>query len=209
MKIRGDPEKIGRLASGLIRMIGRTLDITVEDRARVTDPDFKQPMIWAFWHNRMFVVPLLWRGHAAHRNGAVLTSASRDGAIVAGVMKGFGLTKAVRGSTSRRGAAALRELAATLECGNDVAMAPDGPRGPCYKAGAGVVFLARQTGAAVLPIRVEYSRAWRLKSWDRFMIPRPFTRVRVIFDELIFISPDMDAETAVANVERALKPETD
>jgi len=203
VKIRGDPEKIGVLGAALIRVIGWTLRIKVEDRARAMDPDFKQPMIWTFWHNRMFVVPLVWIWHAPHRKGAALTSGSKDGAMVAGIMKAFG-SNAIRGSTSRRGAAALRELTEILEQGDDVAIAPDGPRGPRYKAGAGVVFLARQTGAAILPVRVEYSRALRLKSWDRFMIPLPFSKVRVVFEELMFIGAEMEAEEAEAALEKVL-----
>jgi hypothetical protein len=202
VKIRGDEERIGRLAAGLIRVIGWTLHINIEDRARLLDRNFKQPMIWTFWHNRMFVVPLL-RERVPHRTGAVLTSASRDGAIIAAVMKSFGL-KSVRGSSSRRGAAALLALAGTLEAGEDVAVTPDGPRGPRYKLGPGVVFLARQTGAGILPIHIEYSRAVRLRSWDRFMIPLPFAKVRVICGELIFVGRDADMEAEQRRIEGVL-----
>jgi lysophospholipid acyltransferase (LPLAT)-like uncharacterized protein len=205
VKIRGDPEKLGKLAARLIKIIGWTLRFDIEDRAGVLDRTFKEPLIWMFWHNRMFAVPLLQR-KAPHRTGAALTSGSRDGAIVAGVMKGFGL-KAVRGSSSRRGAAAVRELTGTLEAGEDVAVSPDGPRGPRYTVGPGVVFLAQQTGAAIVPIHVEYSRALRLKSWDGFMIPLPFAKVRVICDSLIRIAPEADAEAERTNLERLLQPE--
>lgn len=208
MKIRGEPENLGRLAALLIRIVGWTLRIKVEDRSRATDPTFKQPMIWAFWHNRMFAVPIIWLTYAPHRTGCALTSPSRDGSIVAGVMKAFGL-KSIRGSSSRRGATALRELKCILESGNDVAIAPDGPRGPRYKVGGGLILLARQTGAAILPIRVEYCRAFRLKSWDRFMIPAPFSKVRVTLDELVFINPTEDAQTASAKLEETLRPETE
>jgi lysophospholipid acyltransferase (LPLAT)-like uncharacterized protein len=161
-------------------------------------------MIWTFWHNRMFVVPLL-RVRAAHRTGAVLTSASKDGEVIAAVMKCFGL-RSVRGSSSRRGAMALLSLTGALEAGEDVAVTPDGPRGPRYKLGPGVVFLAQQTGAGILPIHIEYSRAVRLKSWDRFMIPLPFTRVRVICDDLIFVSPEADPEAERARIEKIMQP---
>jgi lysophospholipid acyltransferase (LPLAT)-like uncharacterized protein len=205
VKIRGDEERIGKLIAALIRVIGWTLRMTIEDRCRLSDPKFKQPMIWTFWHNRMLVVPLLKDRHARHRTGTVLSSASRDGAIIAAVMKSFDL-KSVRGSTSRRGAAALLELTGALEAGCDVAVTPDGPRGPCYKLGQGVVFLARQTGAAILPIHIEYSRALRLKSWDRFMIPLPFSKVRVVCDDLIFVAPEADTETERARIEQLMQP---
>lgn len=208
MKIRRQERKIGALVAALIRLIGWTLRINVEDRCRLTDRDFKQPMIWTFWHNRMFVVPLLRDRCARHRTGAVLTSASADGEIIAAVMERFGL-KSVRGSSSRRGATALLALAGTLEAGEDVAVTPDGPRGPRYKLGQGVVFLAQQTGAGILPIHVEYSRAVRLKSWDRFMIPLPFATVRVIFDEMIFVSPGADIEAERARIEQSMKPKSE
>lgn len=206
MKIRGNEEMLGRLLAGVIRVIGWTLRIHIEDRARLLDPDFKQPMIWTFWHNRMFVVPLLRVWHARHRTGAVLSSASRDGAIIAAVMKSFGL-KSVRGSSSRRGATALLALTETLEGGEDVAVTPDGPRGPRYKLGPGVVFLARQTGAGILPIHVEYSRALRLRSWDRFMIPLPFSEVRIVCGELIFLGAESDVEEERGKIERIMRPE--
>jgi lysophospholipid acyltransferase (LPLAT)-like uncharacterized protein len=199
----GNPEKIGRLVAWLVRVIGSTLRIQVIDHARVTDPTFKQPMIWTFWHNRIFVIPLLRIRHARHRSGAVLTSASRDGAIVAGAMKSFDLNP-VRGSSSRRGASALLKLTGILERGEDVAVAPDGPRGPRYKVGAGVIFLARKTGAPILPIRVEYAHAIKLKSWDQFMIPLPFTIARIICEPLIFIPPESEAEPAERQLEQAL-----
>lgn len=206
MKIRGNPEKIGKLAAALMRVIGWTLRFKVEDRAGLLDPNFKEPLIWTFWHNRMFVVPLVRLRFAPHRTGAALTSGSQDGAIVAAVMKAFG-QKAVRGSSSRRGAAAVRELTGTLEAGEDVAVSPDGPRGPRYTVGPGVVFLARQTGAAILPLHVEYSRAVRLKSWDGFMIPLPFAEVRVICDRLIYVKAEADEEKVRGEIERLLQPE--
>ena len=208
VKMRGSGEKIGKLAAFFIRAIGWTLRMELEDRSGLLKREFKQPLIWTFWHNRMFVVPLLRDRYARHRMGSVLTSASEDGAIIAAVMKSFGL-KSVRGSSSRRGAAALLALTDALEAGEDVAVTPDGPRGPRYKLGPGVVFLARQTGAAILPIHIEYSRAVRLKSWDRFMIPLPFAKVRVICDELIFVAPDTDTEAERARIEQLMQPKTE
>jgi hypothetical protein len=204
VKIRGNEVALGKLIAALIRVIGWTLRLEIDDRARLLDRDFKQPMIWTFWHNRMFVIPLL-RMRAPHRTGAVLTSVSKDGEIIASVMKCYGL-KPVRGSSSRRGPAALMELAATLEAGDDVAVTPDGPRGPCYVMGQGVVFLAQKTGAAVAPIDVEYSRVVRLKSWDRFMIPLPFSKVRIICRELIFVSKEADVEVETKRIEGILRP---
>jgi lysophospholipid acyltransferase (LPLAT)-like uncharacterized protein len=208
VKIRGNEESIGKLVAAVIRAFGCTLRITVEDRSRLLDRDYKQPMIWTFWHNRMLAVPLLRDRYARHRTGAVLTSASRDGAIIAAAMKSFGL-KSVRGSSSRRGATALLQLTGTLAAGEDAAVTPDGPRGPRYKLGPGVVFLAQQTGAGILPIHIEYSSAVRLKSWDRFMIPLPFASVRILCGEPIFISPAADIEAERARIEQLMKPKSE
>ena len=81
------------------------------------------------------------------------------------------------------GAAALLELSNVLSSGRDVLITPDGPRGPAYQLGPGIIFLAQKTGAPVVPVNMEYSSCWRVKSWDRFIIPRPFSKVRVIIGQ--------------------------
>ena len=81
------------------------------------------------------------------------------------------------------GASALLELSEILASGRDVLLTPDGPRGPAYELGQGIIFLAQKTGAPVVPINMEYSSCWRVKSWDRFIIPRPFSKVRVILGQ--------------------------
>ena len=78
------------------------------------------------------------------------------------------------------GATALRELSEVLASGRDVLITPDGPRGPAYELGPGIIFLAQKTRAPVVPVNMEYSSCWRVKSWDRFIIPKPFSKVRVI-----------------------------
>jgi lysophospholipid acyltransferase (LPLAT)-like uncharacterized protein len=87
----------------------------------------------------------------------------------------------VRGSSSKKGVSAIRQLAEVIASGKDVVITPDGPRGPAYELGQGIVFLAQQSGAEVVPINMEYSSSWRVKSWDRFVLPKPFSTVRVIF----------------------------
>lgn len=195
------------LISWLLRLLGLTLRFRLEDRSGLRDERIKHPVIWAFWHNRMLMVPVIYNWFYKKRQGSVLTSASKDGAIIAGVMHRFGIG-AVRGSSSRRGSTAIRELAAEVERGGDVAITPDGPRGPRYTLGPGIIFLAQLTGVPVVPIRIEYSRAVRLKSWDAFMIPLPFTRVDIVFDELFPIAPDADIETERARLEQHMQPNT-
>jgi lysophospholipid acyltransferase (LPLAT)-like uncharacterized protein len=114
--------------------------------------------------------------------------------MLADVLKRFGFD-AVRGSSSRRGATALLELADVIARGGEAAITPDGPRGPAYVLSPGVIFLAQKSGADVLPMNFEFSSYWRLKSWDRFILPKPFSRVRLIFGERYRVAPTAsDAE---------------
>jgi lysophospholipid acyltransferase (LPLAT)-like uncharacterized protein len=113
---------------------------------------------------------------------AILISEHRDGEVIAQVVEQFGL-RTLRGSTSRGAARALRSLARTLEAGTPVAVTPDGPRGPLHSYAPGGIIAAQRAGAPVVSIGVEASRAWRLKSWDRFMIPKPFSTVVIAYSD--------------------------
>ncbi len=163
--------------------------MSLDDRAGVVTSRQDRPMIWAFWHNSLFAVTLAYRRYLPFRRGAVLTSASGDGAILAAALKCFGVD-AVRGSSSRRGAAALLELVDWVGRGMDVVITPDGPRGPRCRLQPGIVKLAQVTGAPIFPVRAVYHRAWRLKTWDRFFVPCPFSRVDIVFEELQEVDQD-------------------
>jgi len=176
-------ELIPPLISFLVRCLAATCRLRVEDRCGITSGRITHPVIWTFWHNRIIGVTLAKARDCRHRSGAALSSPSKDGAIVAGVMARFGIGS-VRGSSSRRGAGAVRELVKVIEDGGDVAMTPDGPRGPVYRLAPGVIKLAQVTGAPVMPVFVRYSRAWKLKTWDGFRIPKPFSTIEVCFDTL-------------------------
>ena len=177
---------IGWWAAFLIRALGLTLRFRMTNLSGIFVGATQSPVIWAFWHNRILVVPLVKQRYFYDRPGSALTSPSKDGAIIAKVMECFGQGH-VRGSSSRRGATAMRELAALIENGSDIGITPDGPRGPCYKLGPGIIVLAQQTGAPVVPIHVEYTRYFQIKSWDRFRIPFPFTRVNITLGELYYV----------------------
>ena len=103
-------------------------------------------------------------------------------------MRRFGIGS-VRGSSSRRGSTALREMAAILAAGGDMAITPDGPRGPKYRLNPGVVKLAQITGAPIVPLHIAYSRYWEIRSWDAFRIPKPFARVTTTFGPLHCVPP--------------------
>ncbi|HYY12845.1 MAG TPA: lysophospholipid acyltransferase family protein [Chthoniobacterales bacterium] len=180
MKIQGRLARwLIAFAVGLLRIWERTLRFQLDDRAGIAGKPVTQNYIGALWHNRLLVFPLVLRRFFPNRNGAALISASRDGDLLTDAIERFGFD-VVRGSSSRLGASALLQLSDTLAAGRDVVITPDGPRGPAYELGPGIIFLAQKTGAPVLPMNLEYSSCWRFKSWDRFILPRPFSRVRVI-----------------------------
>jgi lysophospholipid acyltransferase (LPLAT)-like uncharacterized protein len=165
----------------LLKMLGRTLRYEIEDRAGIVGKPVSENYIGALWHNRLLIFPLVLRRFFSNRHGAALISASRDGDLLSDAIHRFDYD-VVRGSSSRLGATALLQLGDVLARHGDVVITPDGPRGPAYELGPGIIFLAQKTGAAVLPINMEYSSCWRVKSWDRFIIPRPFSKVRLIID---------------------------
>ncbi len=167
----------------LLQIWARTLRYEVDDRAGVVGKPVTENYIGALWHNRLLVFPLVLRRFLPNRHGAALISASRDGDLLADAIHRFGY-EVVRGSSSRLGARAILQLTEVLASGRDVVITPDGPRGPAYELGPGIIFLAQKSGAAVLPMNLEFSHCWRLGSWDRFIVPRPFSKVRVLVSRL-------------------------
>jgi len=194
-EIRSDRKSsvLGTLAGWSMKLLAATLRMEIRDENGLDTPDpGMPPVIYLLWHNRFFTVPAAWRRLCGeHRRTVVLTSASHDGQMVASAMAVFGLGS-VRGSSSRRGVAALVGLKRALAGGMDVCLTPDGPRGPRYVLQPGVVKLAQSTGAPVVPIHVDFPSAWRLKTWDRFVIPKPFSRVTVTFARALHIPREMD-----------------
>jgi lysophospholipid acyltransferase (LPLAT)-like uncharacterized protein len=157
------------------------------------------------------IVPWLnarFRRTEGARGVRVLASRSRDGEMVAAFVRRFGVD-VVRGSSSRGGAAALRALAHAVRAGQDVAVVPDGPRGPSCRAQPGIVSLAATTGAPIVPVGVAARPARRLRSWDRFMVPAPFARCAIVFGAPVRVGRDADREALRVAVERALQDATD
>jgi lysophospholipid acyltransferase (LPLAT)-like uncharacterized protein len=161
-----------------VRLWGRTLriDVSGADLALLRHRD--EPVVFVLWHNRLFIVPVFYRLLRPSKQIHALNSASRDGAWVAAFFELAGLG-AVRGSSSKYGRQALHRLADRLASGDDVGVTPDGPRGPAYCLKAGSVVLARRTRAQSVLLGIDYESAWRLPSWDRFYLPKPWSTVRV------------------------------
>jgi lysophospholipid acyltransferase (LPLAT)-like uncharacterized protein len=173
---------------GLYRLWARTLRLQVEDPHGVVAFVKQQPVIFAIWHNRLLMLPRVFDPSFPTRQSYGLISASRDGDLIAQFIErsGYGT---IRGSSSRKGVIALRQLVETLGANGNVLVTPDGPRGPVYQVSQGIIFLAQKSGAPIVPIHMEYSSCWRLKSWDRFVVPRPFATLRAIFGAPIQIAP--------------------
>ena len=181
---------IGILAGGLLRVMGWMLRYRYEGLEQMSGKFGGRPVIFALWHNRIFAMPYARPKLSPDREVCVLTSASKDGAILETAVRAFGLT-AVRGSSSRRGAAALVALRRKLTSGATVTITPDGPKGPCYKVQPGVVKLAQASGAPIVVVSVTYTSCWRFKSWDRFCLPKPFSKVLVKLEEGIEVPKEV------------------
>jgi lysophospholipid acyltransferase (LPLAT)-like uncharacterized protein len=136
----------------------------------------KVPVVFTLWHGEM--LPLLW--HHRNQGVAVLVSEHKDGEIIARVLEWMGYAL-IRGSTSRGAGRALLGLVSALKSGNDVAITPDGPRGPRHKFAPGAAVAAHRADAPIIPTVAHVDRFWRMSSWDGFIIPKPFARVTVAY----------------------------
>src|SRR5689334_17642101 len=170
-------------------------------RFRVVNPEalvaFRakgRSVVQVFWHGQLLSVLWLTR----HKQVAAMVSENGDGEIIGRAAKALGC-RLVRGSTSRGAARALLTGAREIESGYDLAITPDGPRGPAKSVAPGAVAIAHRTGAPLMPVGVWASRAWRLKSWDQFMVPKPFALVRVAYGDAFYVDSDAARKAAEAS----------
>jgi lysophospholipid acyltransferase (LPLAT)-like uncharacterized protein len=179
----------------LVNLLCATLRYRVIDDAGFLNGLRRGPVVILIWHNRILAMPVVFRRYYPKRKGLlVLTSASRDGAYLSEFVRCFGMG-AVRGSSSRGGAAALLDLVRSLENGFDLCITPDGPRGPKYNLGPGAILLSKKCQVPIMPLLIEYAAYWRFNSWDGFAVPRPFSQVTVTVSPLIEIgSTESEAE---------------
>lgn len=162
----------------LVRLWGATLrfQTSPEDERWLRNLD--QPVAFVLWHNRLFLVSEIFRRYRQRRPVYGLVSASKDGAWLAAFFSLVGI-RSVRGSSSRLGREAVTALLDVLRAGNDIGVTPDGPRGPMYDFKGGAMIVARRAHSPILLLGGVYESAWQLRSWDRFYLPKPFSRVRV------------------------------
>ncbi len=195
------PNLVQRLAGWCVWLLVRLIALTTrfELSARSGNPaDVPSPVIFCLWHNRLALcVPIYDEYLRSRKPGApgiaALVSASKDGAFLTGILNALGV-EVVRGSSSRRGAQALLELSTKGEAGWDLAITPDGPRGPCYQVQEGIISLAQVTGLPIQVAGIEIISKFSVKSWDRFQVPLPFGKCRLTFGELIRVPADASPE---------------
>jgi len=188
------PRWYQRLAAWLVfatvRAISATLRYSWTDRSGHFKGPASAPVIFCMWHNRLALTTKAYYGFARKRNHtaglAAMVSASKDGALLAAILECFKM-QPVRGSSSKRGRQALLELTTWAERGYDLAITPDGPRGPCYEVQDGVMSLAQITGLPIIPF--SYYLHWKLRprTWDRFQIPLPFSRCEMILEKALYV----------------------
>ena len=203
-----------RLAASLIYFFARSYAMTL--RMRWDDPsafrnELSGPVIYCLWHNRLALCMEAYlevsKHNRANRGLAALISASRDGAFLAAILERFGV-QPVRGSSSRRGPQALLELTSWAERGCDLAITPDGPRGPRYTVQEGVTSLAQLTGLPIVPFGFHAAWKIRLKSWDSFQIPLPFSRCELRLGKPVLVpreATDEQREEIRKALEQTLK----
>jgi lysophospholipid acyltransferase (LPLAT)-like uncharacterized protein len=182
-----------RLGTLVLRVLAATWRIQVHGRvpARERASRGEPAVILSLWHGQMLPILLAHRGEPA----TVLVSEHRDGEIIAQILQTFGFS-AARGSTSRGGSRALLALVKLVRDGHDIAITPDGPRGPSRRMAPGVLLIAFRTGSAIVPLVAHAERVWRLRSWDAFEIPKPFARVTVLYGTPRTVSAESAREVA-------------
>ena len=187
-------QRVGARVVWLVtRLLGITLRYRWTDRSGCFDANPVGPVIFCVWHNRLALTMEAYYGYAAKRSRrgglAAMVSASKDGGFLSAILECFGV-QPVRGSSSRRGPQALLELTTWAERGLDLAITPDGPRGPCYVVQDGVMSLAQVTGLWIIPF--SYHATWKIrsKSWDRFQIPLPFSRCEMVLEKPVRVPRD-------------------
>lgn len=180
---------LGRITKSHIRWVKSTTRWKTIN-ANAAEPAWRgeQPVIVAFWHNRLALMAYCWPSEKPFH---MLISSHPDGQLIARAVGAFGIST-IAGSSTRGGGAAVRELVRKLKAGESVGITPDGPRGPSQVAQDGVIALARLSGAVILPAAVSVSNRIRLKTWDRLIIGLPFSRGAMVWGTPISVPRDCD-----------------
>jgi lysophospholipid acyltransferase (LPLAT)-like uncharacterized protein len=186
---------LGFAAAWLVRLWIGTLRYRYRPLGPNLDPNqprFQGRYLYAFWHENILMPAYAY----GRRDIWVLISQHADGQLIAETCRHLRF-KAVRGSTTRGGIEAVRNMVRAGRFAH-LAVTPDGPRGPRRRVQPGLVFLAAKTGLPIVPIGISFDRPWRMRSWDRFALPRPWTVSTCVTTAPIVVPPDVDKETLEA-----------
>ena len=178
------------LAYWVIKLLSWTMRMEVVD-GQIYDDYWEKgkALIFTFWHGRLLMMPTRYRG----RDWAIPISLHQDGELISRTVRYFGF-RSIRGSTTRGGFSAMREMLKASEDGYNIAITPDGPRGPRYRVQNGTIELARRTGMTIIPLTFNASRKKIFRSWDRFLLPYPFSRGVFIWGKPIFVPRHLDGD---------------
>ena len=184
---------VSRLSAGAISLLGGTLSIRMIgeeylERAR----EGGRKVLYAFWHEGLLVATYAFRRQGIQ----VLVSQHRDGEMIARAIERMGYGT-IRGSSTRGGTRALFRMASAGAAGDDLGVTVDGPRGPRLQVKPGTLFIAGRSGLPIVPFAVASHKPWELSSWDRFMVPRPFSTAAIAFGEPL----EVPGDTAVERLE--------
>jgi lysophospholipid acyltransferase (LPLAT)-like uncharacterized protein len=193
---------LAKLLTTPLKMWSKTLHIEIDEKSlRLLKVYGPMPKVCALWHNRLFIASHLFQKYFQGTEMYGLISPSRDGAWLSEIYRNIGI-HAIRGSTRRGGRNAFLGMVDAIRGGHTVAITPDGPRGPRYFAKPGIAMLAQETRAPIVLAGVKMHRAWRLSSWDRFYLPKPFSRISVTFR---VISPKHYAQSSIEQLRRSIQ----
>lgn len=186
-----------RLIQTLISLIGsiyvltvyKTSKVNLKNRKKIEDLlERKESFIYSFWHDQLLMCPLTWQSNSSIK---VLISKHRDGDIIAQLISNLGF-EAIRGSThktnkikNKGGLLSARKMIKSLKNGISIGISPDGPKGPRHKVSEGILSISRLSKSVILPVGIGFKKKWVLNTWDKFIIPKPFNEITVVWGDPI------------------------
>jgi lysophospholipid acyltransferase (LPLAT)-like uncharacterized protein len=153
-----------------------------------------EPIIFACWHGELLMLPYLYTHYRKTPHAKVLISSHFDGALISKTIQYFGLGT-IAGSTNRNAVRVLIEAIKTIKEGYDIGITPDGPKGPRHEVADGIIVMAQKTGAKIVLVEIKPTKFWRLRSWDKFTIPKPFGTLHYYASAMLDVS-EMGLEEA-------------
>ncbi len=188
----------------LVRLWNRSLRFEIDEASLALYARTDKPTAFILWHNRLFIAAEIIRRYRKGHPAYALVSASRDGAWLEAFFSMAGLN-CVRGSSSKLGREAASAMIDLVKEGKDIGLTPDGPRGPCYAFKPGAVIVARRSHAHLHLMGMDFCSSFRLRSWDRFAVPLPFSRVNIRGELLEPEDVAGDRDEAAATLEKRLR----